>query len=159
VFQILLLPLIMEEGNWAHAVRGCCRSDPHQGRVEASLCGSSSTVALRSPPSTMVEGRPLPPPSAASIHSGRRLMAMFNLQAAMPTRRPLCSSTAGSRHPAPSGLVDYVVSRSFAGEGAGPDGVSFSSFRVFSAKSVDLIVLFYFLLVLVVIWCSTDDLE
>lgn len=82
----------------------------------------------------------------------------------MPKRRPLCASTAGSRRPAPSGsvpggeAVDCAATQSFGGEGAGPDGVSLSTFRVFGAKSVDLFVFLFFLLVLDVI-CSTDDLE
>jgi hypothetical protein len=105
-------------------------------------------VALRSPPSPMDEGRPLPPPSVLRfLPAGDRWR------------------TVGSRRPAPRGFVpddeavDCVVSQSFGGEGAGPDGVSLSTFRAFSAKSVNLVVLFFFLPVLVVIWCSTDDLE
>jgi hypothetical protein len=73
--------------------------------------------------------------------------------------------TAGSRCPIPSGIIpdDEVVGcavmQRFGGEGAGPDGVSLSIFRVFSAKSVNLIVFSYFLLVFDVICCPIDDLE
>lgn len=140
----------------------CGLLDLCKGRGEASL-GSTSTAALRSLSSQMVERRPLPPLSVASVSSSRRLKALINLRAAMPRRRPLCSSTACSRCTVPSGEVpgDDVVGRAVVlrrgDKGAGPDCVLHVRSGVLCAKRRDLCVIYYLYLVLHVICISTVD--
>jgi hypothetical protein len=88
-------------------------------------------------------------------------MALFNLQADMPSRRPLCSGIACSRRRVPSGLVPGDVSVGCAqeiwqgGKGAGPDGVFQFLSRVLYAKSVGFVVFFYFMAALLVNCNST----
>ena len=123
----------------------CWLSAPWQGSSEAAL-GSVSMVALGWPPSQMVEGRPLPPSSSATVLSDRRRMAINNLL----VWRPLFFDAAGSRRLAPSGLVpggdafDYSGVCQHGGYGAGPDGVCIFFSRVYDAKCLDLVVIFYF---------------
>lgn len=119
-----------------------------QGSSEAAP-GSESTAAFLQLLSKTAEGRPLPPSSSTAVLSGRRLKVKNNLQAAMPRRRPLSSSTVGSRRLAPSGSVPGGVvlgctaKRRCGGDGAGPDGVFNFNSRVLGAKSLGLFVISY----------------
>jgi len=134
----------------------CCVLGLRQGSTEAAL-GSASTVAWLWLPSSMVEGRPLPPLSPVAASSGRRLKEINNLQASMPSRRPLYSGTASSRRSVPSGSVpgDMAVGcaamRLHGGEGAGPDCVFGFRSRVLCAKCKGLVLFSYFLVALIVI--------
>jgi hypothetical protein len=98
-----------------------------------------------------------PPSSSASVLPGRRLQVKSNLLASMPIRRPLSFGVVGSRHLTPSGhvpggvVLDCIVACTSSGVGAGPDCISCVFFRVPSAKSLDLCVLFFYLPVLLVI--------
>jgi hypothetical protein len=68
----------------------------------------------------------------------------------MPCWRPSCSSAFGpwsfaSNGYVPGGEVPYwVVVRRSGGFGARPDGISLATFRVLSAKSLDLFVISFF---------------
>jgi hypothetical protein len=107
----------------------------HLGSTEAAP-GSSSTKTTGLLPPQMVIGQPLPPCSSATVSSGRRTMALFNLQADMPTRRPFCSSVVCSRRLFASGSVpgddsvDYAEKLWRGVEGAGPNHVFKFSCRV-----------------------------
>jgi hypothetical protein len=111
-----------------------------QGSVEAARI----TAALRRLPFKMVVGQLLPPSSSALVLPDRCLQMKSNLQASMPIRRPLSFGVVGSRHLAPSGhvpgsvVLDCILAFK-SGVGAGPDRFSCISFRVPSAKSMDLI--------------------
>lgn len=111
---------LQDGGHWVKSLQ--------QGSTEAVL-GSTSKVVRLWLPSLPVEGRPLPPPLPVAAFSDRRLKEMFNLRAAMPSRRPLSSSTVSSRCLAPSGSVpggevlDCAAACCCGGRGAGPDGV------------------------------------
>ena len=113
--------------------------------------GSESMAVDLWPPSLMVEGRLLPPSPPVTALSGRRQTVNINLQAVVPIWRPFCSGAVGSRRLAPSGLVPGGVASGCAvacrcgGDGAGPDGFSFSSSRVRGANCLDLAVIFNFL--------------
>jgi len=128
-------------------VLDCQLLDLRQRSFEAAP-GSSSTVVSLQPPSILVVGRPLPPPSSAMAYSGRRLQVDINLQAMMPKWRPFGSTAVGSRSFAPSGnvpggeVLDGGVMRRHGGCGAGPDGFSSVIFRVLSAKCPGLVVIF-----------------
>ena len=99
-------------------------------------------------PSLKVGGRPLPPSPPGSAFPGRRQMA-FNLQAVVPRWRPISCGAVGSRQLAPSGLVpggnvfDCGGVCQHGGDGAGPDGVCIFFSRVYDAKCLDLVVIFY----------------
>jgi hypothetical protein len=124
------------------------RLDLHQGSVEAAPGSAFSAVFLRLP-TILVEGRPLPPSSTATVSSGWRLQVKINLQAVIPKWRPLCTGSVGSRCLSPSGhvpggeLLDCAVMCSSGGVGAGPDCFSFLSSRVLSIKRLDLSVIFF----------------
>jgi hypothetical protein len=119
------------------------------GSLEASP-GSRFTAALCSPPSFMVEWRPLPPRLSAAVLPDRQAMAFFNLQASLPLRRPFYSSAACSRRRIPSGSipgdasVDCVVVFQLGGDGAGPDCSVQIFLRFLCAKSVGCNVIFPF---------------
>jgi hypothetical protein len=127
-----------------------------QGIADAAP-GSGITAALRRLSFKMVVRRLLPPSSSASVLPGRRLQVNSNLLASMPIRRPLSFGVVGSRHLTPSGhvpggvVLDCIVACTSSGVGAGPDCISCVFFRVPSAKSLDLCVLFFYLPVLLVI--------
>ena len=120
-----------------------------QGSFEAAP-GSTSMAAQHRLLCTMVEWRSLPPSSSATV---------LRLAFAGAHQPPCCyaclealsaSAAVGSRRPPPSGLVpgggasgSGEVRR--GGDGAGPDGVSSSSFRVQCANCRDLVVISIFL--------------
>lgn len=151
---------VVEEGGPDEAGGGA--AGLRQGSLEAAP-GSASTVALFWLPSLLVEGRPLPLSSSATNSSGRRLKALHNLQALMPTRRPSGFGTASSRRSVPSGHVpgDEAVGCASrlhrGGDGAGPDCIFQFRSRVFCANCKDLGVLFYFMRALFVNCTSTAD--
>lgn len=90
-------------------------------------------------------------------------MALFNLQADLPTRRLFCSTIVCFRQLIPSGsvpgdvLVDYGEKLWRGGEEAGPDCVFQSSSRVQNAKGVGSVVISFLLLYPDVKCISTAD--
>jgi hypothetical protein len=114
-------------------------SDLQQGSDDASP-GRFLTTA--SPPLFfMVKRRPLPPQASVTVSSGRHQMVYYNLQAAMPFRRPFGCSAAGSRLHVPSGVVPGYVEVGCAklqfrhgGEGVGLDCIFQFYFEVLDAN-------------------------
>jgi hypothetical protein len=141
----------------------CLLLDLCQGSIEAAP-GSPSTVVLGRQPSELVVGRPLPPPSSATVYSGRRLQVYNNLQAMMPQRRPFSFVGVSSRLHASSGSVPGGMEVGSGklyggGSGAGLDRVFTSQSKVLCAKCVGRIVISYFSWTLFVICITTADNE
>jgi hypothetical protein len=87
----ITLPLLLldDHGGEGEEKYRSCFLDMEEGWGVLKLSlGSSSTTTMTSLPSRLDGGWPLPPHLLASVFAGRRLKAMFNLQAAMPLRRP-----------------------------------------------------------------------
>lgn len=138
--------------------------DLHQGSSCASP-GSFLTATNLSSLFKMVERRPLPPSTSATVVSGRRHKDIFNLQASMPLRRPFSCGAVCSRLPVPSGVVpgdvevdcpELRICRTGDGEGAGPNCVPLFFFRVLDAFCKGLNVIFIFLVALSVFCTSAD---
>jgi hypothetical protein len=137
----------------------CLLLDLCQGSIEAAPW-SPSTAVLGRQPSELVVGLPLPPPSLATVYSGRRLQVYNNLQAMMPQRRPFSFVGVSSRLHAPSGYVPGGIEVGSGelyggGSGAGLDRVFSSQSKVLSAKCMGRFVFFYFFMTLSIICTST----
>lgn len=120
----------------------------------SGVVSGSDLSAVLSPSTSLAEGR-LPPPSL--LASQGWLKGVLNLL----RQRPLCFVLLGSRCGEPSGLVPGVATveqdeqhPACGGSGAGPDCVSGIRSRVQSAYCKDLVGIFPFFGVLLVI-CNT----